>query len=53
MENDPHHRHLSHLFGLHPGRDISPLLTPELAKAAQKHLNYVVMMGRDGAKDGR
>lgn len=36
VENDPHHRHLSHLFGLHPGRDISPLLTPELAKAAEK-----------------
>ncbi|MFT4072218.1 MAG: glycoside hydrolase family 95 protein [Dysgonamonadaceae bacterium] len=35
-ETDPHHRHLSHLFGLHPGNDISPLKTPELAKAAEK-----------------
>lgn len=35
-EVDPHHRHLSHLFGLHPGRSISPLTTPELAKAAEK-----------------
>lgn len=35
-ETDPHHRHLSHLFGLHPGRQISPLTTPELAQAADK-----------------
>lgn len=35
-EVDPHHRHLSHLFGLHPGKDISPLTTPELAKAAEQ-----------------
>ena len=33
---DPHHRHISHLFGLHPGKDISPITTPELAKAADK-----------------
>lgn len=35
-ENDPWHRHLSHLFGLHPGRQISPLTTPRLAKAANR-----------------
>jgi len=35
-EEDPQHRHTSHLFGLHPGRDISPLKTPELAKAANR-----------------
>lgn len=35
-EQDPHHRHISHLFGLHPGRQISPLTTPELAKAAER-----------------
>jgi len=29
------HRHISHLFALHPGRQISPLKTPELAKAAR------------------
>ncbi len=33
---DPHHRHISHLFGLHPGKDISPIKTPDLAKAADK-----------------
>ncbi|RXG12416.1 alpha-L-fucosidase 2 [Leeuwenhoekiella aestuarii] len=35
-EEDPHHRHVSHLFGLHPGNSISPLTTPELAKATEK-----------------
>jgi alpha-L-fucosidase 2 len=28
------HRHISHLIALHPGRDISPLTTPELYGAA-------------------
>lgn len=28
------HRHISHLIALHPGRDISPLTTKELADAA-------------------
>jgi alpha-L-fucosidase 2 len=32
------HRHLSHLFGLHPGSQISPLATPELAAAAKQSL---------------
>ena len=31
---DKQHRHSSHLVGLYPGRQISPLTTPELAKAA-------------------
>ncbi|WP_228230729.1 glycoside hydrolase family 95 protein [Leeuwenhoekiella parthenopeia] len=35
-EEDPHHRHVSHLFGLHPGTSISPLTTPELAAATEK-----------------
>src|SRR5690606_17206280 len=29
------HRHISHLFALHPGRQISPLKTPKLAEAAR------------------
>lgn len=37
-DEDPHHRHVSHLFGLHPGRQISPLTTPELAKACRRTL---------------
>ncbi|MYM97651.1 glycoside hydrolase family 95 protein [Rugamonas sp. FT81W] len=32
------HRHVSHLFALYPGRQISPTQTPELAAAARKSL---------------
>jgi alpha-L-fucosidase 2 len=35
---DPHHRHVSHLFGLFPGHQISPFTTPELAIAARRVL---------------
>ncbi len=35
---EPHHRHVSHLFGLHPSRQISPRTTPDLAAAARKSL---------------
>lgn len=37
-ETDPHHRHVSHLYGLYPGEQISPVTTPELAAAARKTL---------------
>jgi alpha-L-fucosidase 2 len=33
------HRHLSHMVALHPGRQISPLTTPELAEAARVSMN--------------
>ena len=33
------HRHLSHLWGLHPGREIHPRTTPALARAAEKSLD--------------
>ena len=33
------HRHLSHLIAVHPGRQISPLTTPELAAAAKVSMN--------------
>ncbi len=33
------HRHLSHLIAVHPGRQISPLTTPELAEAARVSMN--------------
>lgn len=38
--DDPkdNHRHVSHLFGLHPGRQISTIKTPELANAAKVSL---------------
>ncbi len=35
---DPHHRHVSHLFALHPGTEISPITTPDFAAAAKKTL---------------
>jgi alpha-L-fucosidase 2 len=35
---DPHHRHISHLYALCPGQQISVAGTPELAAAAQKTL---------------
>ncbi|GAE21621.1 putative large secreted protein [Bacteroides pyogenes JCM 10003] len=40
--DDPnnHHRHVNHLFGLHPGRTISPVTTPEWAKASQVVLRH-------------
>jgi alpha-L-fucosidase 2 len=37
-DEDPKHRHQSHLFGLYPGHQISPLITPELADACKKTL---------------
>jgi alpha-L-fucosidase 2 len=37
-EPEPQHRHTSHLFGLHPGRQISVTGTPDLAAAARKSL---------------
>ena len=37
-EVDPHHRHTSHLFGLHPGNQITVVGTPDLAEAARKTL---------------
>ncbi|MHB8519881.1 MAG: glycoside hydrolase family 95 protein [Limisphaerales bacterium] len=33
-----HHRHVSHLYGLYPGRDITLRDTPELAAAVKKSL---------------
>ncbi|MCK7540460.1 MAG: hypothetical protein MZV63_61000 [Marinilabiliales bacterium] len=36
-EAEPGHRHMSHLFGLHPGTQITPE-TPELFAAARKTL---------------
>lgn len=37
-ETDPNHRHVSHLFALHPGRQIIPEQQPELAAACQRTL---------------
>lgn len=37
-EEDPQHRHQSHLYGLYPGHHISNEATPQLAKAAARSL---------------
>lgn len=37
-ETEPGHRHISHLFALYPGHQISTVKTPELASAARKTL---------------
>ncbi len=42
---EDHHRHTSHLFGVFPGRQISPAKTPELAEAAKVSL---AARGNDG-----
>lgn len=35
---EPQHRHISHLIGLYPDNQISPLTTPELSDAAKRSL---------------
>jgi alpha-L-fucosidase 2 len=37
-EPEPGHRHMSHLYALHPSNQITPRGTPELAKAARASL---------------
>ncbi len=37
-DQDPNHRHVSHLFGLYPGSSITMNKNPTLAKAVQKSL---------------
>lgn len=40
--DDPNddHRHVNHLFGLHPGHTLSPITTPQLARAARVVLEH-------------
>ncbi len=44
-EAEPGHRHMSHLFGVHPGSSISLRETPDLAAAAQKSLEGRLAQG--------
>ncbi len=37
-DGEEHHRHVSHLFGLYPGREITPDGTPEWCEAARRSL---------------
>jgi alpha-L-fucosidase 2 len=43
--DDPNHRHISHLFALHPGKQITAIGTPDLAAAAKRTLQ---LRGDDG-----
>lgn len=44
-EAEPGHRHISHLYGLHPSHQITVDKTPELAKAAEKTLERRLTYG--------
>ena len=44
-EASPGHRHISHLYGLHPSHQITVDKTPELAKAAEKTLERRLTYG--------
>ena len=43
-EAEPGHRHMSHLFGLHPGRQFSRL-TPDYLEACRKSIEYRLSHG--------
>jgi len=45
VEREPGHRHVSHLFGLHPGRQFTREGTPALMAAAEKSLDYRLSHG--------
>ncbi len=44
-ETEPGHRHVSHMYGLYPGHEISLSKTPALAGAARKSLEYRLSHG--------
>ncbi len=45
-EPEPRHRHLSHLYPLHPGAEFTPRATPELCEAARRSLE---LRGEEGS----
>jgi alpha-L-fucosidase 2 len=47
-EPEPGHRHISHMFGVYPGEQITPGHTPELAAAARKSLDRRLENGGGG-----
>jgi alpha-L-fucosidase 2 len=47
-EAEPGHRHMSHLYALHPGSQITAQRTPELLAAARKSLEYRLAKGGGG-----
>lgn len=47
-EPEPGHRHMSHLYALHPANQITPRGTPALTAAARKSLEYRLANGGGG-----
>jgi alpha-L-fucosidase 2 len=44
-EDEPGHRHISHLYGLHPGDQITQQKNPEFLEAARKTIEYRLAHG--------
>lgn len=47
-EHEPGHRHMSHLYGFHPGTSVSKEKTPEIFNAVRKTLDYRLANGGAG-----
>ncbi len=47
-EPEPGHRHMSHLYGFHPGTNISKEKNPKIFKAVKKTLDYRLANGGAG-----
>jgi alpha-L-fucosidase 2 len=48
IEMEPGHRHMSHLYGFHPGTSITQKGTPEIFQAVRKTLDYRLDHGGAG-----
>ena len=44
-EAEPGHRHIAHLYALHPGNEVNRAQTPQLVDAAQKSLEFRLSHG--------
>ena len=47
-EHEPGHRHMSHLYGFHPGTSVSKEQTPEIFEAVRTTLDYRLANGGAG-----
>jgi len=47
-EHEPGHRHMSHLYGFHPGSAVSKKKTPEIFEAVKKTLDFRLANGGAG-----
>jgi len=47
-EREPGHRHMSHLYGFHPGTSVTKSKTPEIFEAVRKTLDYRLANGGAG-----